>query len=152
MKYTPKGIEAQKDAIKRTVLVIALRHNKPYIYASVETMRIFLAKYHNVNVSPRTMGRRIAELKSEGFLIREFRTRPDGNGGKTFNTYLTFLTRKLFEWAEKLERFARKVFSFFRRPTLASYSSKPPRRDLERVKGIVEILWKSPHEGRASPI
>jgi hypothetical protein len=151
MKYTDKTGGEQREALKKTILAIALRHNKPYIYASVETMRLFMRKYHNTNVSPRTMGRRIAELRAEGTIIREFRTRPDGNGGKTFNTYLTFITRKLFEWAEKMERFARKVFSFFRRPTLASYSSLNTRRDLEGAKGIVEILWKSPPNRRSKP-
>lgn len=152
MKYTDKSPGEQRDALKKTILAIALKHNKPYIYASLETIRLFMAKYHNTNVSPRTMGRRIAELREEGYVIREFRSRPDGNGGKRFNTYLTFLKRKLFEWAEKMERFARKVFSFFRRPSLAYYSSKPIRRDLESACRTVEILWKSPIKGRASPV
>ena len=151
MKYTDKSPGEQRDALKKTILAIALKHNKPYIYASVETMRLFMAKYHNTNVSPRTMVRRVAELKEEGFVIREFRSRPDGNGGKRFNTYLTFITRKLFEWAEKLERFARKVFSFFRRPSLASYSLRNTRRDLTAVSPIVEIWWKTDEKGRASP-
>ena len=152
MKYTDKSAGEQRDALKRTILAIALKHNKPYIWASEETLRLLMAKYHNTNVSPRTMRRRMAELKGEGFVVREFRTRPDGNGGKRFDTYLTFIKRKLFEWAEKAERFARKVFSFFRRPSLASYSLKTPRRDLEVSRGIVEILWKSDIKGRASPL
>ena len=152
MKYTDKSAGEQRDALKKTILAIALKHNKPYIYASMETMRLLMAKYHKTNVSPRTMVRRIAELKSDRFVIREFRSRPDGNGGKTFNTYLTFITRKLFEWAEKLERFARKVFSFFRRPSLAYYSSLNNRRDLEKCKGNVEILLKSVIEGKPSPV
>ena len=142
----------QSDALKRTILAIALKHNKPYVWASEETMRIFMAKYHNTNVSPRTLRRRIAELKGDGYVVREFRSRPDGNGGKRFNTYLTFVKEKLFKWAENAERFARKVFSFFRRPSLASYSLKTPRRDLTEACGNVEILWESSLKGRASPV
>jgi len=152
MKYTDKSPGEQRDALKKTILAMALRHNKAYVWGSEETMRLFMDKYHNTNVSPRTFRRRMAELVAEGSVFRELRTMPDGNGGKRFATSLTFLKRKLFEWAEKAERFARKVFSFFRRPSLASYSYKPPRRDLQAVYRNVEILWKSPFKGRASPI
>ena len=142
----------QTDALRRTILAIALKHNKPYIYGSEETMRTFMAKYHNTNVSSRTLRRRIAEIVGEGYIVRQLRTMPDGNGGRRFTTSLTFIKRKLFEWAEKAERFARKVFSFFRRPSLASYSLKPYRRDLGISRGAVEILWKTEEKGRASPI
>ena len=152
MKYTDKSPGEQRDALRKTILAMALKHNKAYVWGSEETMRLFMSKYHNTNVSPRTFRRRMAELVAEGSVFREFRTRPDGNGGKRFTTWLTFLKRKLFEWAEKMERFARKVFSFFRRPSLASYSYKPNRRDLQPAFGNVDILWKSPIRGKPSPL
>lgn len=151
MRSRIKSIEAQRDALGRTLLGLAVKHNKPYIWATEETIRLFMAKYHNCNVSPRTLRRRIAEFVSDGFIIRQLRTMPDGNGGRRFTSSLTFIKRKLFEWVERMERFARKVFSFFRRPNLAPYSSYNPRRDLKKAYGIVEILWKFPYEGRASP-
>jgi hypothetical protein len=93
----------------------------------------------------------MAEMEKEGYVVRQLRTMPDGNGGKRFTSSLTFLKKKLFLWVEKMERFARKVFSFFRKPSLAHYSLKPYRRDLGISPGTVEILWKTQEKGRASP-
>ena len=152
MRTKNGGIQAQKEALGKTLIGIAKTHNKFYCWATRETLCLLMSRYHNTNVSPRTLSRRISEMNKEGFIIRQMRTRPDGNGGKRFNCNLYYLTRKLLLWVKKLGEYARKVFSYFREPILAHYSYKPIRRDLENSCGNVEILWKSPYEGRASPV
>ena len=151
MKRKNGGVQSQKDALGRTLVKVAQCHNKAYCWATRETLCLLMAKYQNTNVSIRTLSRRLTEMHNEGFIIRQLRTMPDGNGGKRFTCNLYYLTKKLFLWVKKMGDFARKVFSFFREPTLAHYSSNKPRRDLEGVKGIVEILWKSPPKGWLKP-
>ena len=152
MRAEKRGIEAEKDALKRTFVGIAKTHNKFYCYASRDTLCLLLAKYHAVNVSKRTLSRRLTELHNEGYIIREMRTMPDGNGSKRFTCNLYYLTKKLLIWVKNLADYARKVFSYFREPKMAHYSSDNPRRDLKGVGRIVEILWKSDLKGRASPV
>jgi hypothetical protein len=146
------GIEAQKEAIKKTLIGIAKTHNKFYCYASRETLCLLLSRYHAVNVSVRTMTRRLHELQAEGYTVIQHRNWSEVNGSKKFRCNLYYLTKKLLLWVKKLGEYARKVFSHFREPTLAHYSYKPLRRDLEKASGNVEILWKSALGGGASPV
>lgn len=152
MERSNGGIEAQKDALKRTFIGIAKTHNKFYCYASRETLCMLLQKYHYTNVSKRTLSRRLSELQREGYIIRHLRTMPDGNGGRRFTCNLYYLTKKLLIWVKKIGDYARKVFSHFRAPVLAHYSSLNTRRDLESAGKIVEILWKPDIEGKTSSI
>ena len=140
------------EKVARGLLGIAKRHNKTYCWTAQASFQILLEKYEHWNVSERTLRRRLKDLADQGYIKIVHRNWSEENGSKKFRCNLYFFTRKLFEWFEKLERVVRKVFSFFRRPSLANYSSKPIRRDLERACGNVEILWKSAIEGRASPI
>ena len=142
----------QQEALARTFVGIAKTHNKFYCFASRKTLCLLMAKYHNTNVSQRTMSRRIKELHDQGYIIRVQRNWSEVNGSKKFRCNLYYLTKKLLLWVKKLGDYARKVFSFFREPTLAHYSLKPLRRDLQNNYGNVEILWKSTLKGRASPV
>lgn len=152
MRKSNGGIQAQKEALGKTLIGIAKRHNKFYCWATRETLCLLMSKYHNTNVSPRTLSRRITEMHNEGYLIRQMRTRPDGNGGKRFNCNLYYLTKKLLLWVQKMGQYARQVFSFFREPIMAHNSPKPIRRDLTGVSRIVEILWKPVIKGKPLPL
>jgi len=140
----------QQEALARTFVGIAKKHNKFYCYASRETLCLLLKKYHHLNVSPRTLSRRIKELHDQGYIIRVQRNWSEVNGSKRFRCNLYYLQKKLLLWVKNLGDYARKVFSVFRAPILAHYSSKPKRRDLEVGRGIVDILWKGVLKGRAS--
>jgi hypothetical protein len=142
----------QQEALAKTFVGIAKTHNKFYCYASRETLCLLLRKYHGINVSQRTMSRRIKELHDQGYIVRVQRNWSEEGGTKRFKCNLYFLKKKLLLWVKMLGEYARKVFSHFRVPILAHYSSKPIRRDLEKAYGNVEILWKSPLKGRASPV
>jgi len=142
----------QEEKVARTLLAIAKKHNKGYCFASQPTLQVLLTLYQGWNMSQRTLRRRIKSLEEKGFIKIIHRNWSEVNGVKKFKCNLYFFTKKLFLWFAKVGEYVRKVFSFFRRPSLASYSSKTPRRDLEKAYGIVEILWKSLEKGRASPI
>jgi hypothetical protein len=142
----------QQEALARTFVGIAKTHNKFYCYASRETLCLLLKKYHHLNVSPRTLSRRIKEMHDQGYIIRVQRNWSEVNGSKKFRCNLYYLQKKLLLWVKNLGEYARKVFSVFRVPILAHYSSKPKRRDLEIAHGIVDILWKSAIKGKSSPV
>ena len=142
----------QQEALARTFVGIAKTHNKFYCYASRETLCLLLKKYHNINVSSRTMSRRIKELHDQGYIIRVQRNWSEVNGSKKYRCNLYYLTKKILLWVKKLGDYARKVFSFFHVPSLAHYSLKPLRRDLQNNYGNVEILFKSSLKGKPSPV
>ena len=142
----------QMEQVARGLMGIAKCHNKIYCYVSQVSFQILLEKYEHWNMSERTLRRRIKDLADQGYIRVVHRNWSEENGTKKFKTNLYFFTRKLFEWFEKLERVVRKVFSFFRRPKLADYSSKPIRRDLRKVPPVVEFLWKSTQKCMPPPV
>ena len=143
---------SQMEMVARGLIGIAKKHNKHYCYVSQKTLQLLLKKFSHWNMSERTLRRRLKDLGDEKYIEIVHRNWDEVDGSKRFNCNLYKFKRKLFEWFEKLERVARKVFSFFRRPKLADYSSLTEKRDLKNVPPIVEILWKTDEKGRASPI
>ena len=141
-----------EQGIIETLLAIAKKHNKGYCWASLSTIQKLMEQYQHWNLSERTLRRRLKDLAVRGYLEVIHRNPTEENGSKKYRCNLYKFTRKLFVWLEKLERAVRKVFSFFRRPSLPDYSLKPYRRDLRNSCADVEILWKTEEKGRASPI
>jgi len=142
----------QMEQVARGLLAIAKRHNKGYCYTAQSSFQLLLEKFEHWNVSERTLRRRLKDLEDQGYIKIVHRNWSEENGTKRFKCNLYFFTRKLFEWFEKIERVVRKVFSFFRRPSLANYSFKPLTRDLGTIAENVEILWKTDKKGVAPPI
>ena len=137
--------------VGETLFCIAKSHNKGYCYASQKTIQRLMTEYRDWNRSERTVRRRLKDLSDQGYIKITHRNWFEVSGTKKFRTNLYIFTKKWFEWVGRVARFARKVFSFFRRPKLAINSSPSVRRDLQAVFGNVEILWKSPQMVRASP-
>lgn len=120
-------MDSQKVAIINTYFAVAQKFEKAYCYPSqVHTLRL-LAKYHRIKISLRTLNRRLRELEDDGFLRRTRRHR-EGKGRKIlFNTTLTHLMARSFDWVAKgLER-ASRFFSFYRLPKMALYRFKTAR-------------------------
>ncbi len=138
--------------VGETLFCIAKRHNKGYCYASQATIQRLMKGYQDWNRSERTVRRRLKDLSDQGYLKVTHRNWSEVNGVKKFRTNLYIFTKKWFEWVGRAARFARKVFSFFRRPKLAINSSPTVKRDLKEAFGNVDILWKSPIEGKPSPL
>ena len=139
------------EKVARGLVGIAKCHNKTYCWVAQSSFQILLEKYEHWNMSERTLRRRLKDLVDQGYIKVVHRNWSEVNGSKKFRCNLYFFTRKLFEWFEKIERVVRKVFSFFRRPSLANYSLKTPKRDLKVACGNVDILWKTSQKVRASP-
>jgi len=140
------------DKVGQALFGVAKCYNKGYCYPSQASLQVLLERYDDWNRSERTVRRRLKDLEDRGYIKITHRNWSEVNGVKKFRTNMYTFTKKWFEWVAKLERFARKVFSFFRRPKMANYSSPTERRDLTIVPRNVEILWKSAIKGRASPI
>ena len=134
------------------LVCICKKHGKPYCYVAQKNLQLLLKKYEDWNRSERTVRRRLKDLEEQGLIRVVHRNWSEVDGVKKFKSNLYFLKGKLFQWYEKIERTARKVFSFFRRPSLANYSSQNPRRDFKEGCETVEILWKTAIKGGASPL
>jgi hypothetical protein len=141
----------EEEKVAKTLLAIGKKHNKGYVFVSQATLQVLLKKYQDWNRSERTLRRRIKDLEAKGFIKVIHRNWSEVNGSRKYRCNLYKFTRKLFEWFQGLGEYVRKLFSHFHRPNLANYSFKPPSRDLGKAYGNVEILWKSPEKGRASP-
>ena len=133
----------QEEKVARTLLAIAKRHNKGYVFVSQRTLEVLLTQFQDWNRSERTVRRRLKDIEAKGFIKIIHRNWSEVNGSKKYRCNLYKFTKKLFEWFQKLGEYVRKLFLHFRRPSLANYSSKPLRRDLGKAYGNVEILWKS---------
>ena len=138
--------------VGEALFCIAKKHNKGYCWVSQKMLHILLKRYDDWNRSERTVRRRIKDLGDQGYVKVVHRNWDEVNGVKKFRSNLYIFTKKWFEWVAKIQRFARKVFSFFRRPKLADYSSLTEKRDLKNVPPTVEFWWKTDEKGRASPI
>jgi hypothetical protein len=139
-------------SVGETLFCIAKRHNKGYCYASQATIQRLMTEYRDWNRSERTVRRRLKDLGDQGYLKITHRNWSEVNGVKKFRTNLYIFSKKWFEWVGRAARFARKVFSFFRRPKLANYSLPSVKRDLQTASGNVEILLKSAIKGKPSPV
>ncbi len=141
----------QMEMVVRGLIGIAKTHGKTYCWVAQINLQTLLERFEHWNMSERSLRRRLKDLEDEGYIKITHRNWTEENGSKKFRCNMYEFTKKFFLWLQKLADYARKVFSHFRRPKLADYSSKTIRRDLERTPTNVEILWKSPIKGRASP-
>ena len=114
-------MESQKEAILRTYLAIAKKYKKAYTLQAQKYTLHLLAKYHRIFISVRTLNRRLRELEDEGYLTRVRRHRAGEGGKMIFNSTLTHLGARAFNWAWGLGMKALKIFSVFRLPKVAEY-------------------------------
>jgi hypothetical protein len=120
-------VESQKEGILGTYFAVAQKYQKPYCYPSqVHTVRL-LAKYSKIKISVRTLNRRLRELEDAGYIKRTKRHREGKDGKIIFNTTLTHLKARAFDWASRGLMKSARVFSFFRLPKMALYRFKTAR-------------------------
>ena len=142
---------SQKEAILMTLVGVAQTHNKTYCWVSQNRQLELLKKYHSWNISRRTLNRRLKELVQEGYILRIRRHIEGPDGSPRFNSTLYKFKAKLFIMLKRMGNFVKKVFSTFRVPKVAQYESLRGEEIFKHVATDVEILWKSPYKGRASP-
>ena len=120
-------MESQKEAILTTYFAVAQKYQKPYCYPAQKRTLVLLGKYHKIDISLRTLNRRLRELEDEGYIKRTRRHREGADGKMIFNTTLTHLKARAFDWVSRSLMKAARVFTFFRLPKMALYKLKTAR-------------------------
>lgn len=150
--HGPKELHSQKVAILMTLIGVAKCHNKPYCFISQAKQLDLLHRFHSWNISRRTLNRRLRELEDEGYFIRIRRHIKAPDGHLVLRSTLYKFCGKLFNWLYGIKSWIGRVFSVFAVPRWAQYNSKKESKVLSEPLSYVNILWKTPKRGRASPI
>ena len=117
-------MESQSEAIINTLFRVARKYEKAYCYPSQKRILGLLRKFRQLQISRRTLNRRLAELEKEGFFVRVRRHRAGPGGRMVFNSTLFKLGGKAFNWLYQLGYQVKRFFSFYRVPKLAQYKAK----------------------------
>lgn len=115
------------EAILSTYFGVAGKYQKPYCYPSQRHTLRLLKKYHKIDISVRTLNRYLRKMEDQTFIGRTRRHREGKDGKIIFNTTLTHLRARAFDWAFRRLMGAAKVFSFFHLPKMALYRFKTTR-------------------------
>ena len=110
-----------------------------------------LKEFHGIDISLRTLNRRLKELREWGYLWKIVRhTRGQGIKMVCRATayYLLEKTRKYFLG---LKRAAERLVVCFRVAKFGNRLVLKEEQSFKKAHGIVEILWKSPKEQRLKP-
>jgi hypothetical protein len=100
-----------------------MKYGKKYCYPSQAKIEQLLGKFHDFEISNRTLNRDLFVLESEGYINRLRRTKPIRGRGKQFTSTLYKFKAKAYIWLNSLAKWGAKVFSLFRLPKMADYKS-----------------------------
>jgi hypothetical protein len=115
------------QAILETYFIVAQKYQKPYCFPAQKYTLVLLAKYHKTKISLRTLNRKLRWLEDSGYISRTKRHKEGEDGKIIFNTTLTHLRARAFDWVSRSLMRAARVFSFFRLPKTALYRFKTAR-------------------------
>ena len=145
-------MESRGGAILSCLFGVSLKYEKKYCYPSQAKIEQLLSKFHDFDISNRTLNRDLRILEDEGYVERIRRTKKVGRGKKQFTSTLYKFKAKAYIWLNSLVKWGKKVFSSFRLPKMADYKSISGNEisspGLPERGNPVEI----PIEGRASPL
>jgi predicted transcriptional regulator len=144
-------MESRGEAILSCLFGVSLKYGKKYCYPSQGKIEQLLLNHHCFKISNRTLNRDLLNLVDEGYIERLRRTKRVSCGKREFTSTLYKFKAKAYIWLNSLGKWVKKVFSLFRLPRMADYKSKSGNEISKSAYGGVEMLWKSPIEGRASP-
>ena len=132
-------MDAIMQAILETYFIVAQKYQKPYCFPAQKYMLVLLAKYHKIHTSLRTLNRKLRWLEDEGYIKRTRRHREGADGRMIFNTTLTHLKARAFDWVSRSLMKAARVFTFFRLPKMALYRFKTTRypSDGDNLAGLI---------------
>lgn len=144
-------MESQMEAILTTYFAVAQKYKKPYCYQSQEHTLGLLEKYHKIDISVRTLNRRLRELEDEGYIKRTRRHKEGEDGKIVFHTTLSHLKARAFDWVSRRLMAAAKVFSFFRLPKVALYRFKTTgyTSDVDNLRGLIGRFFQEGAAARA---
>jgi len=145
-------MESRGEAILSCLFGVSLKYGKKYCYPSQGKIEELLSKYHHVGISNRTLNRDLLALVNEKYIERFRRTKKVGRGKKEFTSTLYKFKAKAYIWLNSLKKWVAKVFSSFRLPKMADNKSIRGNEIFSKLTPKVEILWKSPIEGKSPPV
>ena len=136
------------EKILETYFKVAQKYRKPYCYPAQVYTLVLLAKYHKIHISLRTLNRKLRWLEDGGYIRRTKRTKAGGGGKMIFNTTLTHLKARAFDWVSRDLMRAVKVFTFFHLPKSALY-----RFNTTRYLSLVDNWppWGSKYVHKGAP-
>jgi hypothetical protein len=152
MIYQRDSIEGPLEAVAETLSSISCKYGKAYCYPSQLTIMRLLKEYHGIDLSRRTLNRVLRWLEDEKYFSRTRRHRAGPNGRMLFGTTMYQLKKKLFIRLNRIKKWVERVSSPLRVPLRSQYRSVRKNEIFKEVSRNVEIVWKSPIEGGASPI
>ena len=152
MIYKRDSVEGPLQAVAETLSSICSKYGKAYCYPSQMTILRLTSEYHGVEISRRTLNRVLRWLEDHGYFKRTRRHRAGPDGRILFGTTLYELKKKLFIRLNSIKKWADRVSSPLRVPLRSQYKSQRKNEILKNDCGGVEILLKSPIEGKPSPV
>ena len=152
MIYKRESIEGVLQATEETLISICAKYMKAYCYPSQETILRLLKERHGITICRRTLNHVLRWLEDHNHFKRTRRHRKGMNGRILFATTMYTLKKKIFKRLNSLKRWVDRVSLPLRVQTRAQYKSVKQNEIFKQLAPDVEILWKSPYKGRASPI
>lgn len=131
---------------------VSCKYGKRYCYPSQAHILRLLERFYLIKISRRTLNRHLKKLEQCHFFSRQ-RRHISGPGEKMIcRTTLYRLGQRLFKLVKTFGRFAGGFARLLGVPLVSQYSLSKRERDLKVACGGVEILLKSPIEGKPSPV
>lgn len=143
---------SRRIALAAVFLGIAAKYNHRYCWPSHKAILRLLEKYHQIKVCERTLCYDLKKLEREGFFDRLRRLTRKGINAGRFTSTLYKLKNKVFKLASGLGKWSNRVLSSFRMQKFAHNKSQRENEIFKEASGGVEILLKSPIEGKPSPV
>lgn len=152
MAYTRATVESRRNCILSCLFGVGMKYGKLYSYPAQLTILDLMKRFHGIVISLRTLNRDLGRLVKDGFIDRMRRLTRKGINAGRFTSTLYTLRKKAFKYVCAMKKWADRVLSAYRLPRMANNKSQRENEILKQLTPNVEILWKSPGEGRASPI
>lgn len=146
------SIEGALHAVIETISSVCCKYGKPYSYAGQETIRRLTRERHGIDMCRRTLNYILRWLENHKYIKRIRRHRAGPNGKILFSTTLCFLKKKLFIRLNSIKKWVDRVTVPLRVQVRAQYKSIKKNEIFKEASGDVEILLKSPIEGKPSPV
>ena len=131
-------------AIEDTMQGLMRKYGKSYCTPSREKIQELLARYHNINISLRTLDRRIKEMRALNMIDRTLRNKRGACGRMEFHSNLYHILCLVVSEVKGFLRAAVRVVDYLRLPKRATYTlttKEDLRRSFEFDGGAVPLDW-----------
>ena len=98
-------------SIAQTLIALSSKKSLRYCYPSQETLLLLLRKYHQVEISRRTLNRHLKIMEDLGLIERRRRITKGPHGRPLFNSTLYILRKRIFKIAAGFMKAIKKAFT-----------------------------------------